>query len=41
MGNTIEEDLKERFGEIDQRAEYNQLKVIARYAEKSRKCRLL
>ena len=28
FGNTIEKDLKERFGEIDQRAEYNQLKVL-------------
>lgn len=28
MENTIEKDLKERFGEIDQRAEYNQLKVL-------------
>ena len=28
FGNTIEKDLKERFDEIDQRAEYNQLKVL-------------
>ena len=28
FGNTIEEDLKERFSEINQRAEYNQLKVL-------------
>ena len=41
FGNTIEEDLKERFGEINQRAEYNQLKVLHAMQKNHGKCRLL
>ena len=41
FGHSIEAGLKERFEQIDKMAEYNQLKVIARHAEKQSQCRVL
>ena len=40
FGNKIEEALRERFAQIDKRAEYNQLKVIHAMQKKSCGCRM-
>lgn len=41
FGTSVEKELKERFDKIDTNAEYNQLKVIARHAEKQGERRVL